>query len=123
MYKCAFILLFIPFLLDAQQTYTESQKIDHLIVYVRTLKDATFIRNQSEHTAVAAADHLQMKREKAGGKLKTVEDFITRVGSKSSVSGDPYIIRFKSGKEFSCEMVLRLELKKLMEGRVKLLTS
>jgi hypothetical protein len=63
-----------------------------------------------------------MKREKAGGKLKTVDEFIVKVASKSSITGDPYLIRFKNGKEFSCEMVLRLELKKLSEGKVKLLT-
>lgn len=119
----ALFLWLSPLWGNAQLTYyTESQKIDHLIVYIRTLKDATFIRNGGEHNAAIAADHIQMKREKVGNKLKTVDDFIVKVASKSSITGDPYLIRFKNGKEFSCEMVLRLELKKLSEGKVKLLT-
>lgn len=116
--------LFLLFSLAAnsqQQTYTDNQKIDHLITYISKLNDAVFIRNESEHSAKDAAAHLQMKREKAGKRIKTVEDFIVKLASKSSMSGEPYMIRFKNGKEFSCEMVLRLELKRLMEGRSTLL--
>lgn len=119
-----FLFLFIVFSLAAnaqQRTYTENQKIDHLITYISQLEDAVFIRNESEHSAKDAAAHLQMKREKAGKRVKTVEDFIVRLASKSSMSGEPYMIRFKNGKEFSCEMVLRLELKRLMEGKSTLL--
>ncbi len=116
--------LFLLFSLAAnsqQQTYTDNQKIDHLITYISKLNDAVFIRNESEHSAKDAAAHLQMKREKAGKRIKTVEDFIVKLASKSSMSGEPYMIRFKNGKEFSCEMVLRLELKRLMEGKSTLL--
>ncbi len=116
--------LFLLFSLAAnsqQQTYTDNQKIDHLITYISKLNDAVFIRNESEHSAKDAAAHLQMKREKAGKRIKSVEDFIVKLASKSSMSGEPYMIRFKNGKEFSCEMVLRLELKRLMEGKSTLL--
>jgi hypothetical protein len=121
-------LLILSLLLEApaaiaQQKFTEQQKIDHLIAYVRSLHDATFIRNGKEYKAADAADHLQMKREKAGKRLKTTEEFITRIASKSMLSGDPYMIRLANGKEYACEMLLRLELKKLNEGRSKLLTK
>jgi hypothetical protein len=109
-------------IVPAQAIYSEDQKITHLIQYVKGL-DAVFIRNGSEHTAPQAASHLQMKRERAGSRIKTAEDFIVKLASKSSMSGDPYMIRFRNGKEFACEMVLRLELKKLVEGKVTLLTS
>lgn len=117
------LLLFIPMFSRAQeQPLTEAQKIDHLIAYISQLEDAIFIRNGEEHKAKDAAAHLQMKRQKAGKRIKTTEDFIVNLASKSSMSGKPYMIRFKNGKEFSCEMVLRLELKKLQEGKVKLLS-
>ena len=107
----------------AQQTaYTEQQKTDHLIIFVRNLKGATFIRNGSEHTPAEAADHLQFKREKAGTGLKTARDFIEKVASKSSMTGTPYIIRFANGKEFPASMVLTNELNKLETGKVALLT-
>lgn len=111
-------ILFSLFVLTtvAQQPLTEPQKIDHLITFVRNLKGATFIRNGDEHTAQAAADHLQMKREKAGTRIKTAQDFIDKVASKSSISGELYMIKFPNGKVFPCQMVLENELKKL-EGK------
>jgi hypothetical protein len=109
----AFLLLFAGLHLSAQQTLSEEQKTDHLILVIRNLKGAVFIRNGEEHTAQAAADHLQMKREKAGLRIKTAQDFIDKIASKSSISGELYMIRFANGKTFPCRMVLENELKKL----------
>jgi len=64
---------------------TEQQKIDYLIEQVEALSDAMFIRNGTSHDAKAAATHLRMKREKAGKAIKTVDDFIEKVASKSSI--------------------------------------
>ncbi|MES2558631.1 MAG: DUF5329 family protein [Bacteroidota bacterium] len=107
------LLLCVTSQLFAQQTLSEAHKIDHLITFVRNLKGATFIRNGSEHTPEAAADHLKMKREKGGSRIKTAKDFIEKIASKSTMSGDVYLIRFANGKEFPCQMVLMNELKKL----------
>ncbi len=62
-----------------------------------------------------------MKLEKAGDKIKTAEDFIEKIASVSSMSGKPYKIKFSNGKVFNCELILKIELKKLVEGKVKLL--
>jgi hypothetical protein len=112
------IFLFLAISVGAQQPLTEGQKIDFLISFVRNLKGAIFIRNGSEHTAVAAAEHLQMKREKAGSRITTARDFVDKIATKSSMSGELYRIRFANGKEFPCHMVLLNELKKLEEGNV-----
>jgi hypothetical protein len=109
-------LLFFGIQLTAQQSITESQKIDHLVSFVRNLRGAIFIRNGSEHPPTDAANHLQMKREKAGARIKTAKDFVEKIGTKSSISGDLYTIRFANGKEFPCQMVLFNELKKLEGG-------
>lgn len=111
------LLLFVLARSFAQQPLTEEQKTDHLILFIRNLKGATFIRNGTEHSAAAAADHLQMKREKAGSRIKTAKAFIDKVASKSTLSGEPYMIRFANGKEFPAQMVLTRELKKLEEGK------
>lgn len=115
------LILFLPTFSDAQTSFTEQQKINHLINYIRTLKDATFIRNGSEYKATEAADHLKMKLGKAGSKIKTVEEFIEQIASVSSMSGKPYKIKFGNGKVFNCELILKIELKKLTDGKVKLL--
>jgi hypothetical protein len=116
-----FLFLFLSFLVNAQTSYTEQQKINHLITYISTLKDVVFIRNGSEYKSIQAANHLKMKLEKADDKIKTAEDFIEKIASVSSLSGEPYKIKFSNGKVFNCELILKIELKKLVEGRVKLL--
>lgn len=115
-HKIAILFTLFVFTVGAQQTLTEEQKITHLITFIRNLKGAIFVRNGDEHTAQAAADHLQMKREKAGARVKTAEEFIDKIASKSSMSGELYMIRFANGKVFPCQMVLSNELQKL-EGK------
>lgn len=77
--------------------YTESQKIDMLVNAVRTYNGAIFIRNGENYSAKDAADHLQMKRKKAGSRVKTARDFIDKIASKSYMSGKDYFIRKPDG--------------------------
>jgi hypothetical protein len=92
---------------------SESQKIDHLIAYIGGLQGAVFIRNGSEHTPDEAVSHLQMKRDKAGDRVKTADDFIRLCASKSYLSGKPYQIRFADGRTLTSEEVLRAELARI----------
>jgi hypothetical protein len=94
---------------------TETQKIEALIQHVNDLKDATFIRNGKEHTPPDAAKHMRDKWQWKKSEIKTAADFITIAASKSSMSGKPYLIRFKGGKEVQSAMYLRAQLKKLEE--------
>jgi ribonucleotide monophosphatase NagD (HAD superfamily) len=115
------LYLFILFSSFFQTSYTEEQKINHLLQYIATLKQAVFIRNGSEHSATEAAAHLEKKWKQAKSEVITAEDFIQKIASRSSMSGKPYLVSFGPNKTFSCEMLLQLELKKLQEGKVKLL--
>lgn len=92
---------------------TEAQKIDRLITYIGNLQGAVFIRNGDEHTAAEAAQHMQMKREKAGDRVKTVDDFIRLCASRSYLSGKAYQIRLADGRTLTSEQVLREELARL----------
>jgi hypothetical protein len=76
---------------------TESAKIEFLLREVEKLQGAKFWRNGLSHSAKDAADHLRMKWKKAGGAVKTAKDFIDKIGSKSSVSGNAYLIEFVNG--------------------------
>jgi hypothetical protein len=76
---------------------TESAKIEFLLNEVEKLDRAKFWRNGSSHSAKDAADHLRMKWKKAGGAVKTAKDFIDKVGSASSLSGNAYLIQFANG--------------------------
>lgn len=89
---------------------TEAQKIDRLIGYVGSLEGAVFIRNGREHTAEDAAKHMQLKRDKAGDRCDTAEEFIRVCASFSSRSGEAYLIRLPDGRTRTAEDVLREQL-------------
>jgi hypothetical protein len=112
--KLLFSFLFLLFLTFSghlsAQNLSEEQKIEHLINFVANLKNAKFIRNGDAHDAKKAAEHLKMKREKAGSRVKTALDFIEKVATKSYFSGDFYQIKFADGKIEKSGDVLRREL-------------
>jgi len=89
---------------------TEAQKIDGLIAYIGRLDGAIFVRNGKEHSAEDAADHMQLKRGKAGERCDTAEEFIRVCASFSSRSGEAYLIRFPDGRTRTAEDVLREQL-------------
>src|SRR5262245_40990001 len=94
----------------------EAQKIQYLIHSIETLEGAHFIRNGTAYDAKAAADHLRLKLSKAGGRVKTAEDFIKYCASVSSVSGKPYQIRFADGHAETSEHFLRKKLSEFSES-------
>jgi hypothetical protein len=91
---------------------TEAQKIDKLIAYIADT-EAKFIRNGNEYSGVDAAKHLRMKCEKAGKKITTAKQFIDYLASKSSRSGEPYLMKFKNGSTLPVRDILYHQLKKL----------
>src|SRR5258706_3752696 len=94
---------------------SEAAKIEALIQSVAQLSNASFVRNGTAYDARTAADHLRTKLENAGSRVKTAEDFIRHVGSTSSVSGEPYQIRFDDGRVVTSEAFLRARLAELEE--------
>ncbi len=96
---------------------TEAQKINHLVQYIEK-SNVIFIRNGSEYNAIDAAKHLRVKLEKAGKKVKTCKEFIDYIASKSSMSGEPYKVKFPNGVVMPLRDVLYYELKKLESGKV-----
>ena len=83
---------------------------------METLQGVSFIRNGLEYDAAKAADHLRLKLRAAGDRVRTAEDFIRLCGSKSSLSGEPYRIRFPDGTSMDVEAFLRQKLKSLAAG-------
>lgn len=89
---------------------TESDKIDRLIGAVETMQDAVFVRNGVEYPAVDAANHLRRKRDATKSNVRTAEDFVELVASRSSVTGEEYQIRFPDGSTTSARTFLRNKL-------------
>lgn len=95
---------------------SESQKISYLLQSLETSK-VLFIRNGQEHSGAEAKAHLTLKLEKAGTRIQTAEDFITYLGSRSSISGEPYYVELPDGTRIKSGVWLR---KKLVEIEAKL---
>jgi hypothetical protein len=115
---CFLLLLIVLFLtgITCAQDSSETVKIQYLIASIGELNGARFIRNGSEYDAQAAASHLQLKLKTAGSKVKTVEDFIQYCASKSSISGEPYLIRLADGTTLKSEVFFRNKLKAFPSG-------
>ena len=110
------VLLIFCQTVTAQKAITEREKIEQLIVAVEQLQDAEFIRNGTAYKAPRAAEHLRTKLKKAGDSVKTAQDFITGIASSSYLSGNPYYIKFKDGRQVTSQEFLEKKLKEI-EGK------
>ena len=102
-------------ILVSAQTNIEPKKIEFLLHEIEQLKGARFWRNGSSYSPKRAADHLRMKWEKAGSAVKTAEDFIEKIASKSSMSGKAYMIEFDNGTKTETKVFLYKKLEKWSE--------
>ena len=111
------ILLLLPAVHVCAGNLSEAARIQYLLASVEALEGAKFIRNGSEHDARAAADHLRLKLKAAGSKVKTAEDFIKFCASRSSMTGEPYLIRLADGTTVRSEVFFRNKLRTLAGGQ------
>ena len=95
----------------------EAGKIETLIAAVGRLADATFVRNGRAYDSAVAAEFLLRKWQAKASIVGSAEEFIEKVASFSSTSGQPYLVRFGDGREVPCSIFLREELAKLQRMR------
>lgn len=91
----------------------EMSRIDRLIRFVEAQKDLKFIRNGSEYTCAEAAKFMRGKLEAMGGDVTTAREFIDRIASKSSMSGQPYRVKLADGRLILAAQFLADELKRI----------
>ena len=85
-------VLILSFLFSGSISFAaENEEIDYLLTHLAE-SGCTFIRNGDEHEAKEARDHLEMKYNHARKRIKTAEDFINKIASKSSLSRKPYVV-------------------------------
>lgn len=94
---------------------SEKEKIRYLLHEIE-ISGYTFIRNGSKYTSQKARAHLEYKFKRAGRSIKTAEDFISKIASKSSFSGKPYYIRMDNGTLIKTGEWLRKKLSKLVKS-------
>lgn len=69
----------------------QEAEIQYLLSFVEN-SGCTFIRNGSENSPQAAADHLRLKYKRGKRYFNTAEQFIDRLASESSWTGKKYTI-------------------------------
>lgn len=107
-------LLTAPTILYAQNLPAgEKQKIEAMIKQVGDLKEANFVPNGTVYEPATAVRFLRVKWYAKSSDVKSARDFIDKVASMSGMSGKPYLIRFKDGKEIHSREFLLAELKKI----------
>ena len=87
-------------------------RIESLLAAVEKLADATFVRNGKPYKPATAAKFLRGKWEDRASEVRSTEDFIVKVGSKSSTTGRPYLVRFADGREITTAEFFRAQLAK-----------
>lgn len=75
----------------------EDKEIAFLLSYIAE-SDCIFIRNGDEHQAKAASEHLEMKYNHVRNRIKSAENFIDKIATKSSFSGRPYEVLCNSAR-------------------------
>ena len=78
-------------------TFTEKKKIEMLIQMVQENIATQFYRNGTWYSGKTAAEHLQLKLGKAGSSIKTAHDFIEKLATSSSMTGEAYKIKLPNG--------------------------
>ncbi|MES2569323.1 MAG: DUF5329 family protein [Verrucomicrobiota bacterium] len=89
-----FLFLAAPSLLAADAA--AQAEMNYLLGYVERA-EVRFIRGGTEYPPKEAAAHLRSKLGKAGDRVKSAEDFITGIASKSYLSGKPYQVKLANG--------------------------
>lgn len=89
-------ILFLGLFLVAQAHALSSKEWARINAMLSTLEkrsDLVFIRNGQEHNTAEAVSHLRLKLDNTRNRLETAEQFIDKVASSSSISGQPYFVR------------------------------
>jgi hypothetical protein len=113
-----FALSFLPRAAMAMPSPDEGAAITHLIAFVKDSR-LEFIRNGVTYDSVKAAEHIAMKYAQAKDMLSTADQFIDHIASKSSFSGQPYLIVFADGTQSKAGDWLHAELAKYRAAQKK----
>ncbi len=112
------IFLFLSWVSIFSQTFTlsEKEKINYLLDELVKAK-RIFIRNGDSYSSEEARAHMEKKLEYGGNRITNVDQFITHIATKSSISGKPYFVQYPDGKKVESSIWLREKLKKLEESK------
>lgn len=95
----SFLLALLTILAGTAAVHADNPKseIGFLISYIER-SEVRFIRGGKEYSAKEGADHMRKKLARAGSRVKTAEEFIQGVASKSYLTGGAYRVKLADGR-------------------------
>lgn len=117
--KCALlliVLIFFAWSISASMENTVQKEILHLFDYLEK-SNCEFNRNGSWYSPQEAVQHIERKYQWLvnRGMVNTAEQFIERAASRSSMSGEPYLVRCGDTKPIESSEWFTDELKKFRQ--------
>jgi hypothetical protein len=100
-------------LAQAAPSPAEMARIERLLAMIASKRDMRLVRNGTVHDTDTAVTFLRGKLKHFGGDIKTAEEFIDRLASRSSTTGQLYWVRLSDGREIPAGDFLRIELARL----------
>ena len=97
----------------AAPSAAEMVRIERLLTMIASRRDMRLVRNGTEHDTDTAVSFLRGKLKSYGSDIKTAEEFIDRIASKSSTTGQLYWVKRPDGREIPAGDFLRIELVRL----------
>jgi hypothetical protein len=91
----------------------EEARIERLIAFVEAQTTIRFVRNGSAYSPADAAKFLRGKYKKMGEHVTTAQQFIEQIASKSSTTGEAYLIRYADGRQVPAARFLGDELQRM----------
>jgi len=89
-------------------------EISDLLTFIEN-SNCTFIRNGESYPSAKAREHIDKKYDYLKKRISSAEQFITYTASKSSISGEQYLV-ICDGATISSEQWLKTELNRLREN-------
>jgi len=83
-----------------------AQEVEYLLEFVAG-SGCTFVRNGDDHDSADAADHLRLKYGRGKRYVDSAEQFIDRLATASSWSGDPYTVTCEGKTQTSAQWLHR----------------
>ena len=97
----------------AEVSAIEAARIERLIQYIAAQRHLKFVRNGTAYSCTEAARFLRGKFDKMGEHVNTAAQFIEQIASRSSTSGQAYLIRFADGRTVMAAQFLGDELRRM----------
>jgi hypothetical protein len=119
-FALACLLLYCGFCAAEVPSTGTQQEISHLFARLG-ISGCQFSRNGSWYSPQQAVDHLNEKYQYLLGKnrIASAEDFIAEAASKSSMSGQPYLVKCGNDAPVESAGWFRSELEKLRKSAPK----